>query len=66
MKKHSFLEKIITSRQEVFKDYESEMAVGIGKLGDPTQETADCNDPVNQTTGCYILTVQLQVTKADQ
>jgi hypothetical protein len=41
----------MTSSKEVFKDFESDMAVGIGQLGNPTQETAEYNDTVKQTSG---------------
>ena len=37
---HSFLEVIITSSNEVCKDFESEMAVGIRTLGNTTWEIA--------------------------
>jgi len=47
----SFLEEIITLGKEVFKDCESDMEVRIGKLGDPTRETAESNNTVNQTEG---------------
>jgi hypothetical protein len=36
IKTHSFLEEIITSSKEVFKDLESDMAVRIRTLVDPT------------------------------
>jgi len=39
----SFLDEIITSSNGVFKDFECDMAVGIRKLGYPTQETAESN-----------------------
>ena len=35
----------------MFKDFEPDMAVGIRKLGNLTQETAQSNDTVNQTAG---------------
>jgi len=38
-----FLEEIITSRKEVFKDFESDMAVRIRKLGSSTQKNAESN-----------------------
>jgi hypothetical protein len=40
------LEEIITSGNEVFKDFESDMAVGIGKIGNPTLETGESNSIV--------------------
>jgi len=40
----SFLEDIITSSSEVFKDFESNMAVGIRQLGNLTRKTAQSND----------------------
>jgi len=48
IKTRSFLEEIITSSNEVFKDSVSDMAVEIQKLGVPTQETAENNDTVKQ------------------
>jgi len=51
IKTHLFLAEIITSSNEVFKDFESDMAVRIGMLGDPTRKTDDSNDTVNQTAG---------------
>jgi len=56
----SFLEEIITSSNEVFKDYVSDMAVEIRTLGNLTQKTAENNDTVKQTAGFQILTLQLQ------
>jgi len=51
IKIHSFLEEIITSSNEVFKDFDSEMAVGITMLGIPTRETAENTDIVKLTEG---------------
>jgi len=51
IKTHSFLEEIITSSNEVFKDFVSDGVVGIMKLGNPTQETAKNNDTAKQTVG---------------
>jgi len=45
----SFLEDIITSSKEVFRDFESEEAVGIRKLGNPTRETAGNTNIVEPT-----------------
>jgi len=36
---HTFWEEIMTSSDEVLKDFESDMAVGIRKMGNPTWET---------------------------
>jgi hypothetical protein len=47
----SFLEEIITSSNEVFKECVSDMVVEIGKLGIPTRETAENNDTVTQNVG---------------
>jgi len=44
--------EIITSRKEVCKDFESDMAVGIRKLGNSTWETAEINVIVKQNPGC--------------
>jgi hypothetical protein len=51
IKTRSFLEEIITSSNEVFKDCVSDMAVEIQKLCNPTRETAENNDTVNQIAG---------------
>jgi hypothetical protein len=37
--------------KELFKDSETDMAVRIGMLGDPTWETAESNVTVMQTAG---------------
>ena len=60
IKTRSFLEEIITSTNEAFKDSVSDMAVEIGKLGNPTRETAENNDTVKQIAGSLILSLQLQ------
>jgi hypothetical protein len=51
IKTRSFLEEIITSSNEVFKDCVSDMAAEIRKLGNPTCETAENNDTVQQIVG---------------
>jgi hypothetical protein len=43
IKTHLFLDEIITSSNEVLKDFECYMAVGIRQLGNLTQETAKSN-----------------------
>jgi len=48
IKTRLFLEEIIPSSNEVFKDSVSDMAVAIQKLGNPTRETAENNDTVKQ------------------
>jgi hypothetical protein len=65
IKTGSFLEEIITSSDDVLMDVESDMAVGNGKLGIPTRETADSNDTVKQIAGSLILTQVLPVKKSD-
>ena len=47
----SFLEEIITSSNEVFKDFESDMVARIRTQGNQTAKTAECNDAVTQTAG---------------
>jgi len=47
----SFLEEIIASSNEVFKDFLSNMVVEIWMLGIPTRETAENSDIVMQTAG---------------
>jgi len=66
MKTRSFVEKIITSSNEVFKDCVSNMAGEIRKLGNPSRETAENNDTVKQTAGSQILTLQLEGKYSDQ
>jgi hypothetical protein len=51
IKTGSFVEVIITSSNEVFDDFKSNMAIGIRKLGILTQETAERNDTITQTVG---------------
>jgi hypothetical protein len=51
LKTRSFLEDIITSSNEVFKDCAFHMAVEIRKLVNPTRETAENNDTVKQIAG---------------
>jgi len=51
IKTWSFLEHIITSSNEVFKDFESDMAVGIRKLGNVTRETAESYVIVQHNVG---------------
>ena len=41
----------------MFKDCVSDMAVEIRKLGNPTRETAENNDTVEQTACSEILTL---------
>jgi len=55
----------MTSSNEVFKDFESDMAVGIIKLGNLTRQTAGSNNTAKQTVGSLILTLLLQVKKPD-
>ena len=49
IKTHSFLEEIITASKEVFKDLESDMAVRIRTLVDPTRKPDESDDIVKQT-----------------
>jgi len=51
IKTRSFLEEIITSSNEVFKDCVSDMVVEIGKLGILTRETAENYDTVTPNAG---------------
>jgi len=51
MKTCSFLEEIITASNEVFKDFESDMAVRIRKLGNLTQKAVESNDTAKQAAG---------------
>jgi len=45
------LDAIITSSNEVFKQFEYEMGVGIGMLGNLTWETAESYFTVKQSAG---------------
>ena len=49
----------------MFKDFESDLAVEIRKLGNLTRETAKSNDTIMQNASSSILTLQLQATKSD-
>jgi len=49
----------------VFEEFESDMAVGLRNLGNPTRKTAVGNDTVKQTAGSEILTLQLHAKKSD-
>jgi len=49
IKTRSFLEEIITSSKEVFKDLESDMVVRIRTLVDPTRRPGESDNTVNQT-----------------
>jgi len=50
---------------EVFKDFKSDMAVGIGKLCNLTWETAESHVIVMHKAGSQILTLDLQAKKSD-
>jgi len=63
MKARSSLDEIITSSNEVFTDFESDMAVGLGQLGNPIGKTAETNHTAKHAVGSYILTLLLQVKK---
>jgi len=51
IKTGSFLEEMIISSNEVFKDFVCDMAVEMRKLGNTTPETAENNDTVKHTVG---------------
>jgi len=65
IKTFSFLEVIVSSRNDVFKDFESHVVGGIRKLGNSTGETAKSNVIVKHNAGSYILTLELQAKKSD-
>jgi len=48
---HALLEDIITSSNEVFNDFESDIVVGIRKISNLTCETAESNLIVTQNAG---------------
>jgi hypothetical protein len=62
---HLFFKDITSSCNEVFKDYESDMAVRIGKLRNPTSETASSHVIVKRIVGTEILTLELQANTSD-
>jgi hypothetical protein len=66
IKIRSFLEHIKISINEVFSDFESDLALGFRKLGNPTRETAKSNLIVMQNIGSLLFTLPLQVTQSDQ
>jgi hypothetical protein len=51
IKTYAFLEEIISWSNEVPQDFDSDMAVEIRKLDNPTQYTAENNDTMKQTAG---------------
>jgi len=51
IKTPSFLKEIITSSNEVFNDFESDLVVENRKLGNVTQETANSNVIAKQNVG---------------
>jgi len=55
IKTRSSLQEIITSSNEVLKDSESDIAVGILLLRDPTREAAKSYVLVKKTADSYIL-----------
>jgi hypothetical protein len=61
----SLFEEIITSSNDVYKDFESDMAVGIRMQGNPTQETAKGNNTTKQNASSYVLTRELQAKKSN-
>jgi chloramphenicol O-acetyltransferase len=58
-------EGIITSSNEEFNKFESNMVVGIRKLGNPTWETAKSKVIEKQIAGSCILTLHLQAKNSD-
>ena len=44
----------------MLKDFESDMVVGIRKLGNPTRKPAESNNTAKQTAGSSIVTLQVQ------
>jgi hypothetical protein len=65
MKTHLFLEVIITWSKEVFKDFESNMAVSSRELGNLTGNTAKSNVTVLKLACSIRLTVLPQARKSD-
>jgi hypothetical protein len=65
MKTLSFLDEIITSRNEIFEDCESDMAVGLRKLGNMTRVTAKSIVILQQIPGSSIVNLDLQAKISD-
>ena len=65
IKTPSFSEEIIISSNEVIKDFETDRAVGIGKLGNPTREMAQSYVIVKQNADSEIFTLELKAKKSD-
>jgi len=59
----SFLEVMMTSNNEVFKDCESDIAVAIWWLSNSTRETAKNYVVVKWNAGSWILTLEVQAKK---
>jgi hypothetical protein len=59
----SFLAEIITSSSEIFKNVESDIVVGINKLGNPTQVTAESIVIVQWNMDFEILSLELHRKK---
>jgi len=51
LRTRSLIEEVIISSNEVSNDFESDMAVGIRKLGNPSYESAESDDTVKPTAG---------------
>ena len=65
LKTRSFLVESKTSSNEVYNDFESDMAVVINKKGNLTRETAKSNIIVMQNAGSQILTLEVQAKNSD-
>jgi len=65
METHFVFEDIITSSNEVFNDFHSDMAVRIRKLGNRTRETAELHVTVKQIPGLSTLSLKLQGKRSD-
>jgi hypothetical protein len=51
IKKRSFLAQIITTSHEIFKDFESDMTLGLRMLDNPTSDTVESNSTLKQNAG---------------
>jgi len=65
IKTRSILDEIITFSNEVFKDFESDMGVEIGMLGNPTRNTVKSYVIAKWIVCSQIMTPELDAKKSD-
>jgi len=59
------LDEIITHTNEVLGDLESDKAVGVRTLANPTAKTAESYVIVKQNAGSSLFTVELEAKNSD-